>query len=625
MKGVKVVLALVIVIILLLSSYAVMVFFKEKREKKEKEMEKYEGYNVIVMEYNFSEPVIREYNDYLNIYVDEANLYTIGDGRPVLPVNITVFEFPLGTRIVNISFEYSEPQSINLSKRLSFGSCSTLTNEDAIVYNSSIFPSTFVSHHTGGGLFYGKHRTFLVLRVYPVNYKPLDDEVEFIQHIRIKIVYKEPDTPVLEDEHIYDLLIISPPEFKKPLESLVKHKENNGVKTKLVTTDEIKSLQGRDEAEKIKYFIKQAVETWGVRYVLLVGGIKKQTSKWYIPVRYSHVVIRERVQEMVEDSFLSDLYYADLYDSNGNFSSWDSNGNGVYAEWRDGEWIDEMDLYPDVYLGRLACRNKYEVKTVVDKIIRYESESKGDWFNRIILVSGDHWDDPDHITEGVLIMEEASRIMSGFEPVKIYATAENKILVRDINRALNKGAGFAYFCGHGGASSWGIHYPPDAKGWGPSLGRLGFISFYNTFYMNFLRNRYKLPVVLVGGCYNGKFDITLFENLRHGRFGGRCWAWKLVAHRGGGSIATIANSALGTHAMGDADHNMVNDYLEVLDGWLELRFLRLYSEENSDILGLNHGQAITDYLNRFLGNNDEMDIKMVQQWILFGDPSLKIG
>lgn len=66
-------------------------------------------------------------------------------------------------------------------------------------------------------------------------------------------------------------------------------------------------------------------------------------------------------------------------------------------------------------------------------------------------------------------------------------------------------------------------------------------------------------------------------------------------------------------------------FLPILDGWLGLRFLQLYGEENSKILRINYGQAMTDYLHRFLGNDDEMDAKMVQQWILFGDPSLKIG
>jgi len=90
-------------------------------------------------------------------------------------------------------------------------------------------------------------------------------------------------------------------------------------------------------------------------------------------------------------------------------------------------------------------------------------------------------------------------------------------------------------------------------------------------------------------------------------------------------IATIANSGLGTHGRDDNDYNDIIDYQEVLDGWMELRFLELYGMENQQMLGDNMGQTITEYLNRFYGNNDKMDTKMVQQWILFGDPSLKIG
>jgi hypothetical protein len=51
----------------------------------------------------------------------------------------------------------------------------------------------------------------------------------------------------------------------------------------------------------------------------------------------------------------------------------------------------------------------------------------------------------------------------------------------------------------------------------------------------------------------------------------------------------------------------------------------LYQTEHFDILGQTQQEAITDYLHTFLGAGDEMDIKMVQQWQLFGDPTLKIG
>ena len=63
----------------------------------------------------------------------------------------------------------------------------------------------------------------------------------------------------------------------------------------------------------------------------------------------------------------------------------------------------------------------------------------------------------------------------------------------------------------------------------------------------------------------------------------------------------------------------------MLDGWLELRFLQLYGEEHYDCLGENHGEAMTAYLHRFPGDEARMDVRMVQQWELFGDPILKIG
>ena len=71
------------------------------------------------------------------------------------------------------------------------------------------------------------------------------------------------------------------------------------------------------------------------------------------------------------------------------FDNWDSNGNKIFAEWS-GDVKDELDLYPDVAYGRLACTSSKEANDVVNKIINYEKQ-KADplWFNRIIVISGD--------------------------------------------------------------------------------------------------------------------------------------------------------------------------------------------------------------------------------------------
>ncbi|GAI93560.1 unnamed protein product, partial [marine sediment metagenome] len=92
------------------------------------------------------------------------------------------------------------------------------------------------------------------------------------------------------------------------------------------------------------------------------------------------------------NGYMCDLYYADIYEIGGNFSSWDPNGDGVFAAWgRPGVENDTgIDMFPDVCLGRLACRNIREVKIMVNKIINYEKKPADPfWFNKMIVVSRD--------------------------------------------------------------------------------------------------------------------------------------------------------------------------------------------------------------------------------------------
>ena len=71
----------------------------------------------------------------------------------------------------------------------------------------------------------------------------------------------------------YDMVIIAPSMFSENLQPLIVHKDVYGVKTFLKTTQEIyDEYDGRDKPEKIKYFIKDAIETNNISYVLLVGG-----------------------------------------------------------------------------------------------------------------------------------------------------------------------------------------------------------------------------------------------------------------------------------------------------------------------------------------------------------------
>lgn len=565
-------------------------------------------------------------------------LFNYDPGKPVLPANISVFTLPFGSRILNLDYTHSDIHSIPCCSKTS------QHNKDQTNQNENPYPSDWVSYHTGGGLWYGQRTTFLVVRIYPARFLSNTSEIQYIQNITVSITYEEPKEPLIQPQYKRDLLILAPQQFIRHLQPLV---ESKTMKTEIYGLENVyrimsDSLNGRDQQEQIKYFIKEAIEKWDITYVLLVGGRKRQINNWHLPVRYSHVVPPVE-QEYAEPSFISDLYYADIYDGEGKFSSWDSNFDDVFSVWNE-TFKEEMDLYPDVYFGRLPCRNIYEVKTMVRKIIHYEQKpADPSWFNNILLVAGDsyintgQWPEDVVINEGELIAEATLERMPGFTGLKVYATIDD-INRRTVNTAFNQGAGFAFFCGHGSPMTWSTHYEPANES--------NWVTGYNLKDMLFLRNKEKQPITVVGGCHNGEFDVSLSniiagireEGLRYfgwrsgyigqfwyNKWSPRSWAWMLTNRPNGGAIATIANTGLGTHGDGDQDYNGIVDYLEVLNGWMELRFFELYGIEQQHILGLNHGQTITEYLHKFLGDESKMDVKMAQQWQLFGDPSLHIG
>jgi len=186
----------------------------------------------------------------------------------------------------------------------------------------------------------------------------------------------------------YDMVIIAPLKFKLPAQSLIKHKNNDGVQTTFKSTKSIyNEYNGRDEAEDIKLFIKDAIEELHVKYVLLLGGRSVFYPKWNVPVRY--VELDDGTQRYTR--FFSDLYYADIYKDGGtNFEDWDSNGDDIFAEWGK----DQMDLHPDVYVGRLPCRTFIDARIVTKKIIEYENSAYGQqWFNKFVLIGGDTFPD----------------------------------------------------------------------------------------------------------------------------------------------------------------------------------------------------------------------------------------
>jgi hypothetical protein len=349
-------------------------------------------------------------------------------------------------------------------------------------------------------------------------------------------------------------------------------------------------VQGRDDAEKVKYFIKNAIEHWEVAYVLFIG------NHHIVPRRVCHT----NILSDVTINFTSELYYADIYDENGSFSSWDADGDGIYGEWYFGEKAEDnpIDLYPDMAVGRLPCKNSNEVQGVVNKIITYEqTAAASSWFKNIVAVGGDAF--PEHEgNEGEIMTQNVLDVMTDFHPVKLWASAEYLgPFGLKIAGAINHGCGFLYMAGHGNTMVWAAE--PQ-----------GSVGFFTIFHMPLLINNDKLPVCVTTGCHNNKIEKQ------------SCWGWQLLKKPFGGSIATIGSTAIGyagfEYGGGGID-------------WLELQFFTEYAS-GTEILGNMWQQAITSYLDHYpidwdvpAGDNCAVDAKIVQEWIIIGDPSLKIG
>ncbi|MEA2053753.1 MAG: C25 family cysteine peptidase [Candidatus Thermoplasmatota archaeon] len=542
--------------------------------------------------------------DYINIKMENIS-FTRFKGEPILPVQSVTLSFPLGTIIKNVECtpwncqrkSCLPPELIPVN-----GGVYSILKEGKTYESNEPYPSNWYAYRTAGGLENGIHVTFLNIDIYPMRYIPEENMAMYVSNATITISYEEKNLLSVPDE--YDLLIISPLTYKVPLMELVKHKESYGIKTKWVSLSQIYDgnyfpSEGRDSGEKIKYFIKNAIEQWGIEYVLLVGGTGR------IPARKVYTY------EGSENYFLSDLYYADIYDSNGHFSSWDSNENGYYGEYNHSGNMDVMDLYPDVYVGRLPCRSVFEAYIVVNKIITYEKMEKGSWFNKMIVVGGDSFNDSQWGTdyyEGEITVEKSLEYMEDFVPIKILGSKGN-LSTDNIIKEFSNGAGFINFEGHGNYLSWATHPPHEYGTW------IG-ISAQD---IPKLKNGKKLPVVVVGGCHTSELK-KFYE----------CFGWRLVRAIGGGGIASTGFTSLSWGADDDVNGNGKPDIIEYASGYIDTLFFKKYGEEGINVLGRAFGDSITEYLNTspVEWNNAFLDIwdcKTVSSWILFGDPSLKIG
>jgi len=591
-----------------------------------------------------TQPVVSEKDGFAEIQLDGATTNWLRQNRPVLPIYVKTYEIPYGSTDIQVLCQAKDISTMAVTKEiiparivaLSKLHEQTAYEKDPAVYeNPAFYPETWFSYDLGAGRNKNDVQvTFVKIVCYPVRYSPMNNQITYAGGFDIMLKYQKPNTPPMIFSDDYDMVIIAPSAFESSLQRLIDFKNGKGLTTTFKSVESIlEEYTGYDQPEQVKKFIKYAYDTWNITYVLLVGGLKNHIyakdkdsrsagwKAWYVPVRY---VVMPHADD---EACLSDLYYGCVYNATGDFDSWDSNGDGVYAAWNaPGALKDTFDLYPEVYVSRLPVTNKWEVNHMVRKIIAYESTGPDDkpWYKTFVGIGGKtfyYWlgkPDGEYLCD--LAYNNTKLAIPGLSHVRVYSTnRDSGGLVpntKDIASTFSKGAGFIDFQGHGYALGWNTiwfdgNYPDD---W---TGGIGLNAFWR------IQNGAKQPIVVVGGCHNGLYNVSILPAMKdkngtsyfcHGLPGPVCFSWGLVMKPLGGAIASTGCTGYGVGTSGDP--------AKTLSSELESNFF-YWVGHGATHLAQTHSQSIEKYLSENI--IEQTDAYCITNWALFGDPSLVFG
>ncbi len=400
----------------------------------------------------------------------------------------------------------------------------------------------------------------------------------------------------------YELLIISPTEFISELSLLQDHKNSKKITTQLLSLDEIyQQYPGRDPPEQIKYCIQHAIETYNTHYTLLIGDIS------ILPIRTSYVTW-DTYKGPIFETMITDYYYADIYTKNGSFSTWDTNNNNRFSEvnimtyQEDNEtftYIDELDLYPDIAIGRLPCKNTQEVKRMINKIITYENKPSSVWSKKLLLLGGDTFPECNwpgaSILEGEYVTSHIASLLPEFTPTYL-KTSDGSFNPLHITFELTKGAGIVCYSGHGFEYGFATNKPNSTN-----------LVYYYLPYLVGMFNFNKQPLVYMDACLTAKIDYNI-SGLEI-----PCFAWAITKKPFGGAIACIGSTA-------PAYGGFTNDPFACGSPRLIMEFFSAYNPEKT--IGEILNNAKTSYLDSVFSYFP--DCMTPQQFTLIGDPTIQI-
>jgi len=481
----------------------------------------------------------------------------IEEGRPVLPHKVLFYYIPLGKKVSELKINDYFRREISLKVPLAVNSVpvpccdpeGVLFPEkfDDSVFAKGLFPAAsleIVSKRMFGGIQiiqldyspfqYNGNNKLLVTESIDFSFVLEDFESNFIDVEKMKFLPKlENKSALLTDlklessnksGEIYyfdesspvEYLIITNDELAPFFVPLAEWKKQKGLNAKIVSlqdayafVDSIPELNPRDDAEKLRFYIKEIYNQGALNWVLLGG------DEDVLPLRYCYPASTDIVPDLYNQQ-ICDIYFAELdYD-------WDLDNDNVWGEykWAYDDFVPGQNpLDVDVFIGRIPFHTFEQVQDIVHKMIEYEKNpGNGDasYVLDFSVFASDHMRDysnyegedsiiaailPDNFNVDLSLREE----LSGDSEEPVSPTAGQAI------ESLSQGFGNIYYLAHGSANLFELR----TKGSNEDFPKHRIVTDagngYNFRSIEEIENYNKISFVNSASCYNAMFDAEKLD------------------------------------------------------------------------------------------------------------------
>ncbi len=335
--------------------------------------------------------------------------------------------------------------------------------------------------------------------------------------------HSDPEAIIVTNNDLYDIFT-----------EYAKFHTVTGIHTGVVTIEEICSIHPcndddpkNDTAKGIKDYIMQIS---GLKYLVIGGDIE------IVPSRRVYDSYTHQLAGTFEGEFYTDFYFSD-------FSDWDSNNNGIYAE-----DSDNVSYMPDIAVGRISVKTVDQAERYLEKVVKHMTNYEVSHIKNALLLANVATEISGiEINAGYYFETEgrtADIITHGFNIRKIYTNTlffpsggAEKLNNTVQKEAMESGVNLIVHNGHGYPNLLSCEQSDRSNDF---TGEMAY-NLKNTTY----------PILLSCACQAGQFEAPFEYTYEYGgqtytrKFEEDAAGERLVNAPEGGAIAYLGNTTTG--------------------------------------------------------------------------------